>query len=66
MLISIAKLLIIFELIAMLFVAREFPRNDILDLGASAAATDFYECFQAILDTFSSHQMYQVNPYSSR
>ena len=44
---------------------RNVPWNDIFKLGASAAASKFYEWVQVGIDVYIPHRKYQVKPHSS-
>ena len=44
---------------------REVPREDIFELSASAAASEFCEWVQIGIDVYISHCKYQVRPHSS-
>ena len=44
---------------------RNVPREDIFKLGASAAASEFFEWFQVGIDVYIPHRKYQVKPHSS-
>ena len=44
---------------------RDVPWEDIIKLGASAAASDFCEWVQVGIDVYISHRKYQVKPQSS-
>ena len=44
---------------------RDVPWEDIFKLGASAAASEFYEWVQVGIDVYIPHRKYQVEPHSS-
>ena len=44
---------------------RDIPWDDTFKLGASAAASEFYEWVQVGIDVYIPHRKYQVNPHSS-
>ena len=44
---------------------RDVPWEDIFNLGASAAASEFCECFRVGIDVYISHRKYHVKPHSS-
>ena len=44
---------------------RDVPWEDIFNLGASAAASEFCEWVQAGIDVYIPHRKYQVKPHSS-
>ena len=44
---------------------REVPWEDIFNLAASAAASEFCECIQVGIDVYIPHRKYQVKPCSS-
>ena len=44
---------------------RDVQWENIFQLGASAAASEFYECIHLGIDVFISHRKYQVKPHSS-
>ena len=44
---------------------RDVPWEDIVKLGASAAASEFYEWLQVGIDVYITHRKYQVVPHSS-
>ena len=43
----------------------EVPWEDIFNLNASAAACEFCEWFQVVIEVYISHRKYQVKPHSS-
>ena len=45
---------------------RDVPWKDIFKLGASAAASEFYEWVQAGIDVYIPHRKYQDKPHSSQ
>ena len=44
---------------------RDVPWEDIFELSASAAASEFYEWVQVEIDVYIPHRKYQVKAYSS-
>ena len=44
---------------------RDVPWEDIFKLGASTAASEFYEWVQVGIDVYIPHRKYQVKPHSS-
>ena len=44
---------------------RDVPWEDIFKLGASAAASEFFEWVQVGTDVYIRHRKYQVKPHSS-
>ena len=44
---------------------RDVPWENILKLGASVAASEFYEWVQVRIDVYIPHRKYQVKPHSS-
>ena len=44
---------------------RDVPWEDIFKLGASAAASEFFEWIQVGIDVYIPHRKYQVKPHSS-
>ena len=44
---------------------RDVPWEDIFKLGASAAASEFFEWVQVGIDVYIPHRKYQVKPHSS-
>ena len=44
---------------------RDVPWEDIFKLGASAAASEFCEWGQVIIDVYIPHRKYQIKPHSS-
>ena len=44
---------------------RDVPWEDIFKLGASAAASEFWEWIQVGIDVYIPHKKYQVKPHSS-
>ena len=44
---------------------RDVPWENIFKLGASTAASEFYEWVQVGIDVYIPHRMYQVKPHSS-
>ena len=44
---------------------RDVPWDDIFNLGASAAASEFCEWVQVGIDVYIPHRKYQVKPHSS-
>ena len=45
---------------------RDAPWEDIFKLGASAAASEFFEWVQVGINVYIPHRKYQVKPHSSR
>ena len=43
---------------------RDVPWEDIFKLGASAAASEFCESVQVVIDVYIPHRKYQVKPHS--
>ena len=44
---------------------RDIPWEDIFKLGASAAASEFYERFRVGIEVYISHRKYQIKSHSS-
>ena len=44
---------------------RDVPWDDIFKLGASAAAREFCEWVQVLIDVYIPHREYQIKPHSS-
>ena len=44
---------------------RDVPRKDIFKLGTSAAAREFCEWVQVVLNVYIPHRKYQIKPHSS-
>ena len=63
----ITLLITILVLIGTVFmiILRDVPWDDIFELSASAAASEFCEWVQVGTDVYISHRKYQVKPHSS-